>query len=97
MAATFDTTSTTQRMFAIYRTTGGDLARSYAATSDRGCRAILDRFARNRTTGERTGCTRWGITRKGARFVALDGTKADRDLAVVNAWGGILDPAEVRS
>jgi len=87
-------------MFALYAKTGGDLAASIAAAPDRNCLAILNRF-RYACYSSRyqdltpTGCTRWAITNKRMRFVALDGSKAD--LPEVIAYnGGIMDPSTVR-
>jgi hypothetical protein len=87
-------------MFALYAKTGGDLAASLAAAPTRGCVEILNKFrytawnSRSKDTTP-TGCTRWGITAKGANFVALDGSKADRYEPMIAAWGGILAPTEV--
>jgi len=99
--AKFNAGSTTARMFALYAKTGGDLAASIAAAPTRNCVEILNSFrytAWNSRCKDQTptGCTRWGITCKGARFVAMDGAKAERYEAVIAAWGGILESSEVR-
>jgi hypothetical protein len=84
--------STTSLMFALYRQTGGDLAASLKASPSRGCTEILKRFrfASRELNMTSTGCTRWGITARGMHFVALDGSKAERDARVIAAHGGLL-------
>ena len=88
------TVSTTSLMFALLERTGGSLAESLRLSPTRGCTEILNHFrykawsSRTKDTTP-TGCTRWGVTVKGANFVALDGTKAERELPVIGAWGGV--------
>lgn len=98
--AKFGAVSTTARMFALYAETGGDLAASIATAPTQNCVTILNRFRyacwSSRIKDETpTGCTRWGITKRGMNFVALDGTKARPEL--IAHCGGLLEPTEVRA